>query len=846
MRQCVETFASRIVGRSTGVSMGQRALCLASVVCFTSAGCSLDLDPPPLLIQARFDPAARVLPMPNDMVRDFQANVLALPIPDDLSPAEKELRGWLNQQDGFPSTFTSTMSFSAPVDDQTIDKQTLQVWRWGDTPVELEVTHELDKDGMQLSILPPELGWDRGRTYMVVVRGGKDGVHGEHREEVVADAAFWFLRSKQKLDDPKHQRAFPGATRDERIAKAAELEEHRVRLQPQFDFLAQRGIPREEIAALWTFTATTRNEVAMDAASQRMPVPFDLLIDRKSGRIDLPARATDGKVESEGKKRLADYDGWGLSAGLMFEATAPIAATLDPDAVALWEIAQPPRRVPAKLKVYSDRRHVELTPDELPLKEHAAYAVVVRDSFLGEDKRPVAPMTIGHFMRAKAPLEVNGKSEIGSVADEDAQRLEWTRKRVAPLLDQIGRDHVVTAWPVTTQTVVPLIKSAIGKALQVAPIAKPENLKKLTPLQALGDFALGISSLLYVKDVYYGTLKLPTFLDERTRGWRADNEHTMRDVAFTLITPKNVAGQVPVVIFGHAIATERRFVLAIGDALARKGFAAISIDFPYHGLDTRCVEGALIAVPDPQTGELLHLPPCESGSTCNEFGRCVDASGQGNHVAQWPILSFPVASGAAFIEIEHIANTRDHFLQAVLDLNGLHRSLKEADWQGAGITFNPKRVQYAGQSLGGIIGGTFVSLDTELERSVLNVPGSDLVDMFRDSTYFASHVNAFFTREKIDPQSWEAARFLNLARVFVDGVDPQSVAHEMKGRNVLLQKATLDFIIPNAYTDILGKLSGAPIRDYIAEHAFIVIPVEPAFARGQSDLADFLAGTLKP
>jgi dienelactone hydrolase len=486
-------------------------------------------------------------------------------------------------------------------------------------------------------------------------------------------------------------------------------------------------------------------------------------------------------------------------------------------------------------------------PNELPLKEGSLYGVVVRDSFLGEDGRPVIPMTIGHFMRMKATLEENGKSAIASVPDEDAARVEWTRKRVAGLLDRIGRDRVVTAWPFTTQTVVPRVEAAIAKAASLGPAAKPENLKRLSPAQALGDFALAISSLIWVKDVYYGTLKMPSWLDDKTRSWRADGEHAMRDVSFTMTVPRNApAGPLPVVIFGHAIVTERRFVLAIGDALAQRGFAAISIDFPLHGNQTKCVDAALIAVADPQTGEIRHLPPCESGSTCNEYGKCVDASGQGNHLAMFPVVNFPVASGAAFIEVEHIANTRDHFLQAVVDLSELSRSLRTADYSATGIQIDPSRIHYAGQSLGGIIGGTFAPFAPELKRVVLNVPGADLVDMFAESPYFKSHIDAFFTREKVERESWQAARFINLARVIVDGVDPQSVGTRMRGRDMMLQMATLDFIIPNAYTEKLMRITNAPKRDYVAEHAFIVVPVEPAFLRGQADLADYLAGRLSP
>jgi dienelactone hydrolase len=822
----------------------------AFVVAFaTLASCGLDLHAPPDVVHVRFDPTAQVIPMPNDMVRDSQKGLLALPISDDLSPAEKELRAWLNEQDGFPTTFAATVSFDAPVEPTTIDADSLQVWRWGDTPAQLastDVARALDRDGTSLTMQPPELGWERGRTYAIVMRGGSAGIRGANRQRVIADAAFAFLRSTQKLDDPVHERAFPGATRAERMANAQLLEAQRVRLQPYFDFFAGRGLGRDDIAAMWTFTVTSRAELAMDAPSQRMPVPFDLLLDPNTGRIAIPPHAGDSPVESEGKQRLADYDGWGLSANLMFESTQPLAATLPPGAVELWEIGDKPKQLAITMHTFSDRQHVEVVPTDLPLKEASTYGLVVRDSMVADDGRALAPMTIGHFMRAHNAVAVAGKSQIGAVGDDDATRVELARARIAPLLDAIGRDHVVTAWPLTTQRVVPHINDAIARAKMAVPPAQPENLKHLTSLEALSDFLLAISSLVNVSDVYYGSLKLPTWLDPQTHAWRSDGQYAMRDVQFAMTVPRNAQKPLPVVIFGHAIVTERRFVLAVGDALAQRGFAAISIDFPYHGEQTICTDEALLAVPDPQTGKIQHLPPCDNGYTCVD-GKCVDASGQGNHLARFPVLNFPVASGAAFIEIDHIANTRDHFLQAVLDLTALERSLKEANWTGAGgITFDPNNVYYAGQSLGGIIGATYVSHAPGLKRMVLNVPGANLVDLFRDSPYFSGQVTAFFTRQQMDPASWQAARFLNLARLIVDAVDPQSVVQQLQGRPVMVQMATLDAIIPNSATKTLVRIANVPERDYVAEHAFLVIPVEPAYAPGCADLADFLAGTLHP
>ena len=83
---------------------------------------------------------------------------------------------------------------------------------------------------------------------------------------------------------------------------------------------------------------------------------------------------------------------------------------------------------------------------------------------------------------------------------------------------------------------------------------------------------------------------------------------------------------------------------------------------------------------------------------------------------------------------------------------------------------------------------------------------------------------------------------INMARYLVKGPLPGQPAHQ---RQVLIQMATLDFIIPNANTKLLASLSGARRKDYIAEHAFLVIPVEPAYLPGGRDAADFLAGKLK-
>jgi pimeloyl-ACP methyl ester carboxylesterase len=436
-------------------------------------------------------------------------------------------------------------------------------------------------------------------------------------------------------------------------------------------------------------------------------------------------------------------------------------------------------------------------------------------------------MPVGMFLRATRPVFADGRSQVGSLDDLQAERLEIVRSEVAPLLDQTGRDHVVVAWTFRTQSVLDPMLEATNKAEELNISPEPSNLEVISPGEALLDFVIGIASLFDVEEVWNGTIKTPVFLDRVTRGFTEDGSHQVEEIAFQLTIPRNwdPAEPLPVVIFGHGLMTERRFVLSQGDFLGRRGFAAIAIDLPYHGTRTFCKRGGPMSIPHPLTGELMDLDPCEAGTTCAADGRCVDGQGQGNALRMWPIIGFPMASGSAFLEMEELAHTRDHFTQALIDLRSLLRALQLADWQSAiGYRFATDRFYYIGQSLGGILGAVFTTISPEVERAVWNVPGCDMVDMFDTSIYFGPQVDAFFQREDVNRTSYEAELFLNVARWIMDAIDPASVAHLMQGSKKL------------------RDISGAPMREYISEHAFLTIPGDPAYLPGVIDAADCIDG----
>lgn len=829
------------------MGFARRVVLVVSLAACASPG----YDDPPPVIHARFDPDHKSIPMPNDAVRDAELGVLDLPNDTDeelarLTDAEKEFYAYLETLDAWSSLMSATVELTGAVDPRSIDAENLQVWRWTGTPTPVDAARiSISEDGMKLTIDPPREGWTRGDRYVVMLRGGPLGARGFAGERVECDAAFYFLRQTTKLDVPEHERAFPGDTRAERMENARKLEEIRTDLAPAFEFFEARGIPRAEIASLWAFTVTKRTELAMDKASQRMPLPIDLMIDPRTGHVHIPPAPWDRPFEADAKARLAELTGFGLSASPLLEFTAPMEkTTVTASTIKLFELADPPRQIEADVELMPDLMHVIVHPKAQRFAESTSYMVVVDQGVRDATGKQVVAMPAGHFLKARSQVFVDGASQVKAVEALDAEKLERGRTQIAAALDQVGRDRVLAAWPFTTMAVKrPLVDWRLqAETLGVSP--EPTLTSQQTPGEAVADFPLGITSLGNVDAVYHGTIRSPFFLDARTTALRGDHGHEIEDVVFTLTTPKNPKpGPMPVVIFGHGLVTERRFVLAVASALAGKGFAAIAIDFPYHGTRTYCAKGGPVSVINPTTGEPLSLEPCGAGTTCNDYGKCVDASGQGNKLARWPIIDLPIASGAVFTDVDHIAGTKDHFVQALVDLGALDRSLRKGDWSPLlGRAVDTSRIYYTGQSLGGIMGAIFLGTQVDVSRAVLNVPGADLIRMFDESTYFSSHLDGLFTREGIDKASFEGRRLLEVARWIMDAVDPQHLGAETGARALLIQMATLDFIIPNDSTKELETVTKAVRRDYVAEHGFITIPLEPEYYRGVADLAKWLNG----
>ena len=876
---------------------------LALLHLLASAGCpSLKRDPSRAYAHAIYDPAEGDVPLPSDLV--VEEGQLALPTDDpELTPADVAFREYLNSLEAWPTTISSAVKFSDPLAAESVIGDTVQVWHWGEAPERVEgVELTLEADGAEVSLTAPEGGWAPGGQYFALVRGGADGVRTAEGAEVGPDTAFYFLRLDEPLDSYVNHRAFPGATRAERLEVAATLEEIRLQLDPYLDFLEDAAppkdrIPRDEVVALWAFSVTDRAELAMDADSGRMPLPFDLLIDPDTGLVDLPADADDSELEADAKLQANKLDGFGVSSDLMFELTgAADPATANTNSIQLWELGAEPRQLDISVRLlaeegeapchqtptHPDCRHVFVALDalEIPLAGKSTYALVVGRGLHDTEGRSVVPMAVGHFVASEFPLFADGRSQVAVLDDDDAERLEAVRLEVAPLLDTLDRDQLVAAWPFTTMDAVPAVAGAASMVQDLGIPVTPLIVARKPAYSLLGDDALedlfpgpiNPAPAIYavrtygVAEVVQGTLPMPYFLDRETRRWREDGSSDVEAVPFWAMVPEDVDPDqpLPVVIFGPAIVTDRRFLITISGRLATNGFAAVAIDYPFHGDRTVCIEASLAAVPNffpeelqPLVGfedELIWLPPCESGddATCSDSGECLDATGAPEDFTTFPIIDMKPASGAAFLDVRDIPHITDHFRQALSDIGGLHHSLRTADWSPVfGAPVDPAHVNYVGQSLGSIVGSVYVAVTPDIEKVVLNVPGSNMVDLFLDSDFFGPQVDEYFREIEVEDGSLEQARLLAISSWLVDSVDPHTLGHKFAEdeRVGLIQmdridEDTGDIIIPNYTTDSLVRVTGLPVIEYPSNlHVDLIVP--GLGYEMQDDMVDFLTGELE-
>jgi dienelactone hydrolase len=263
------------------------------------------------------------------------------------------------------------------------------------------------------------------------------------------------------------------------------------------------------------------------------------------------------------------------------------------------------------------------------------------------------------------------------------------------------------------------------------------------------------------------------------------------------------AGGWPVVIFQHGITQNRTNVFAVADGLARAGFVVVAMDLPLHGITdatsplyrnqafTGTPAAALI------TGERTFDLDLQNNST--------GAAGPDGKID---------GSGTYFINLQSLITSRDNLREAVADLATLAKTVKTLSLSnGSTPDVNPSRVYYFGHSLGGIVGGTLLGVDSDIRAAVLANPGGGVAKLLDASKSFGPVIGAGLgaagqaegTDNFPNPPAYET--FLRFAQTLVDAGDPINYAAAAgSGHAIHLIEVIGDKVVPN------DALSTCPVQ----------------------------------
>jgi len=282
-------------------------------------------------------------------------------------------------------------------------------------------------------------------------------------------------------------------------------------------------------------------------------------------------------------------------------------------------------------------------------------------------------------------------------------------------------------------------------------------------------------------NVYAGSLTLPYYLtngttptDPLSKFWQGASGSNLTQfnttavktsdetVPLLLSIPKTGSAPWPVVIFQHGITSDRTAMLAIADALASAGFAAVAIDMPLHGL--------------------APTSPLYSG-----IERTFDLDFSNNTTGAPLPDGTADSSGTHYINLRNLAVTRDNVRQSTADLFALFDSLTFMDYDGGGADFDTANIYFIGHSLGAMVGTPFLALEPGVKDAVLGMPGSGIAKLLDGSASFGPVISAGLADSGVIKGSADYESFMGAAQTLMDSGDPANyVSGAATGRGLLL------------------------------------------------------------
>ncbi len=196
-------------------------------------------------------------------------------------------------------------------------------------------------------------------------------------------------------------------------------------------------------------------------------------------------------------------------------------------------------------------------------------------------------------------------------------------------------------------------------------------------------------------------------------------------------------------------------------------------------------------------------------------------------------------SSLDFFVLDRLRTTRDRFRQMVFDQQQLLTAVRAMDLDGDGQKDFAPDVGYFGNSLGAVMGASFISLEPRIRYSVLNVPGAGLADILGSDDIRDRIGLLVVTKTSLAFESPEYYGMFPLLRTMAQAVmesaDPINHAQALPGEAaVLIQEGMKDLTIPNATTEHLAQVMGVEARTQSAQGT---VPLRALF---QAEASRFL------
>ena len=513
-------------------------------------------------------------------------------------------------------------------------------------------------------------------------------------------------------------------------------------------------------------------EALFDPGSAIIPFPSSLLFSGSlDGTLNIPLSGTDSDAPRIAMNTL---DGFSTVAPMSTGFSLAIDATTVPTAVRVFEATADPATtaiisidveltfgvdfIASVSSVDSSGQTLAILPLK-PLDAKSTYVVVITNSLKSTDGQSARASQTFTSALIPNPVWDGTKSLFASFDDATAERLEPLRQLTvaqAAALDAFESGlsaDAALAWNFKTQSVSDVLAVARSLASGVSAINPTSigNTNQLNP------------GLFGKADVYVGGITIPYYLGAPdtanpiaplTDFWLSataapsppfavttDKFLTQfnpipsktTDVSVPLLVAipnaSSAGGGIkpgagwPVVIFQHGITGNRTNMLAIADAFADAGFATVAIDMPLHGLS-----------PDSPLHDSVN------GERTFDVDY-VTQDANGSIIASTPD-GITDSSGRHFINLSSTLTSRDNIRQAVADLFALVDALAAMDYDTGGADFDAARIHFIGHSLGAMVGGVFLALETNVLSSVLAMPGGGIAKLLDGSPTFGPEIAA--------------------------------------------------------------------------------------------------------